>query len=76
MEGLTKGVYVALYQTEFNQLYNERKLVFSIYCNQPIHSLRRIGTNEYPSSAISTFENALQAKVERYLITQVEDEEN
>ena len=59
MEGLTKGVYVALYQTEFNRLYDERKLVFSIYCNQPIHSLRRIGINEYPVEAINKFENAL-----------------
>ena len=59
MEGLTKGVYVALYQTEFNQLYNERKLVFSVYCNQHIHSLSRIGTSEYPEEAINKFENAL-----------------
>ena len=35
LEGLSKGVYVALYQTEFTDSDPERKLIFSVYCGQP-----------------------------------------
>ena len=34
-EGLTKGVYVAIYQAEFLE-EPERKLVFSVYCTQQV----------------------------------------
>ena len=42
MEGLNKGVYVALYQAEFTEENKERKLVFSVYCGQPIRNFHRV----------------------------------
>ena len=39
MEGLSKGVYVAMYQAAFTESYKERKLVFSVYCAQAIKNL-------------------------------------
>ena len=34
IDGLKKGVYVALFQVGFTELNKERKLVFSVYCAQ------------------------------------------
>lgn len=48
MDGLSKGVYVAMYQADFNSDHPERKLVFSVYCAQPIRNLKRVSVENYP----------------------------
>ena len=47
MEGLTKGVYVALFQVDFTDEYKERKLVFSVYCAESIRNLQRVSLENY-----------------------------
>ena len=40
MEGLDKGIYLAFYQPDFRKSAEvEKKLVFSIYCDEPVSSL-------------------------------------
>ena len=41
IDGLKKGVYVALFQVGFTEANKERKLVFSVYCGQQIKDLSR-----------------------------------
>ena len=77
MEGLSKGVYAVFYQAEFNQSdYPERKLVFSVYCGQPISSLSAISLDKYDTNNIDMFEYALQKQVERHVVTQADDEDD
>ena len=49
------------YQAEFNSSedYPERKLVFSVYCNQPIQSLAAVSLQGYEPHNIETLEFAL-----------------
>ena len=60
-DGLQKGVYAVFYQAEFNSSgdYPERKLVFSVYCNQPIQSLTAVSLQGYETYNIETLELAL-----------------
>ena len=63
-DGLEKGVYIAFFQVEFPKSTQnvERKLVFSIYCNQPVSSLQRVSFEDYPKEAIGFFTNTLTRK--------------
>ena len=69
MDGLSKGVYLALYQGEFFESNPERKLVFSVYSSQPINTLGRVEMQEYPSDAVDAFEQALMRKMQRQMIS-------
>lgn len=64
MEGLHKGVYVALFQADFTEENKERKLVFSVYCGQPIRNFHRVDLTYYPQESIDTFDDALQRLLE------------
>lgn len=63
LAGLSKGVYVVLYQAQFTDEYPERKLVFSVYCNQPVPDLRRVSHEVISEDTIYTLDDALEEKV-------------
>lgn len=64
MDGLQKGVYVAMYKADFTEAHQERKLVFSVYCAQAIKSFQRVSLECYPRDSIQTFDDALERKLE------------
>ena len=74
MEGLDKGIYLAFYQADFRKEFAERKLVFSIYCDQAINNLQRINFEDYPKDAINFFKETLIKNKGHLNMTQDEDE--
>ena len=65
--GLTKGVYVALFQADWQTpaSHPERKLVFSVYCPQTVSQMVRVNLDDYDKSHIQTFNTALEELLAR-----------
>jgi len=52
-----------MFKSDFTEANKERKLVFSVYCAQPIRNLQRVSLEYYPRESISTFDEALERKL-------------
>ena len=69
-KGLTKGVYVALFQADWQTAaaHPDRKLVLSVNCTEPVSQMQRIDLDDYDNSHIATFNTALEELIAKNIV--------
>ena len=75
-QGLTKGVYVALFQADWQSTtaHPDRKLVLSVNCTEPVSQMQRINLDDYDKSHIATFNTALEELIAKNIVQQPADD--